>query len=251
MSDPITLVYGYHAVLSLIQSQPKRLKTVYRLKDRDDRRMELLLQALAPLDVPVHELSRAELENRLAQSGHREVNHQGVVAECTQATELSEAYLDELFNGLKSDQTLRLLCLDSVQDPHNLGACLRSANAFGVDAVIAPKKNAVGITPVVRKVACGAAELTPFIRVTNLVRTIKYCQQQGVWFVAMDAGADQSFSDLGNEGHVGLVMGAEGKGLRRLTLETCDFSAKIPMCGSMESLNVSVATGIALYEIAK
>lgn len=141
-----------------------------------------------------------------------------------------------------------LLILDGVQDPHNLGACLRSANAFGVAAVIAPKDHAVGLTDTVRKVACGAAEHTPFIPVANLNRFLSQIKDHGFWLVGLAAEASIELSKIDLKGRIAIVMGGEGDGLRRLTKEACDYLAAIPMCGTVECLNVSVSTGIALYE---
>ncbi|HGX92090.1 MAG TPA: 23S rRNA (guanosine(2251)-2'-O)-methyltransferase RlmB, partial [Candidatus Tenderia sp.] len=144
-----------------------------------------------------------------------------------------------------------LLILDGVQDPHNLGACLRSADAAGVDAVIVPKDKAAGLTPVVRKVACGAAESVPFYQVTNLARTLRELQELGVWLVGAAGEADTTVYQADLKGSLAIVMGAEEKGLRRLTREHCDSLIKIPMAGTVESLNVSVATGICLFEAVR
>ena len=167
---------------------------------------------------------------------------------CHSKPAYSEADIELL---LGESEAALILILDQVQDPHNLGACLRSANAFGVDCVIAPKNNSVSINPTVAKVACGAASLTPFIQVTNLARTMKSLQQLGVWFVGMDAQANEQLSDFDLRQSTGLVLGSEGYGMRRLTKESCDFLAKIVMPGDVSSVNVSVATGIGLYEIGR
>jgi len=161
----------------------------------------------------------------------------------------TEAGLFELLERL--DQPPFLLILDSVQDPHNLGACLRSADAAGVHAVIVPKDRAVGLTSAVRTVACGAAEHIPLVQVTNLARTLKALQKAGVWLVGTADQAEQSLYDVDLTGPLGLVMGGEGKGMRRLTAETCDFRVRIPMFGSVESLNVSVAAGVCLFEAVR
>jgi 23S rRNA (guanosine2251-2'-O)-methyltransferase len=150
----------------------------------------------------------------------------------------------------RADKPL-LLVLDGVTDPHNLGACLRSADAAGVTAVIVPKDNAASITPVVRKVACGAAEVVPFIQVTNLARTLKQLQDARVWIVGTTGEADESLYQQDLKGPIAIVMGAEGAGMRRLTKEHCDFLVKLPMAGSVSSLNVSVATGICLFEAVR
>jgi len=143
------------------------------------------------------------------------------------------------------------LMLDGVTDPHNLGACLRSADGAGVHAVIVPKDNSVGLTPIVQKVACGAAESIPLVTVTNLTRTLDKLQQQGCWVVGTDGEADQTIYELDLTGPTVIVMGAEGDGMRQLTRKQCDFLAKLPMAGGVESLNVSVATGICLFEAVR
>jgi 23S rRNA (guanosine2251-2'-O)-methyltransferase len=173
------------------------------------------------------------------------LKHQGVVAQLTPQVNLGEGDLDELLGQL--DNPL-LLVLDGVQDPHNLGACLRSAEAAGAAAVIVPRDRAVGITPVVRKAAAGAAERVPLIRVTNLARTLKTLKDAGVWIVGLAGEAEQSLYQIDMRGPTAIAMGGEGDGLRRLSREYCDYLAKIPMQGSAESLNVSVAAGVALFE---
>ena len=141
--------------------------------------------------------------------------------------------------------------LDGVTDPHNLGACLRSADGAGVHAVIVPKDNSVGLTPVVQKVACGAAESVPLVMVTNLTRTLEKLQQQGAWVVGAAGEAEQLIYDLDLKGALVLVMGAEGKGIRQLTRKQCDYLVKLPMAGEVSSLNVSVATGVCLFEVVR
>ena len=155
---------------------------------------------------------------------------------------------DELPTIIESEKDPLILILDQVQDPHNLGACLRTANGAGCCAVIAPKDRSAPLNETVRRVACGAAETTPYIQVTNISRTIDYLKEKGFWFVGTSDNADQSLYDVDLKGKIGIVMGAEGKGMRRLTEEKCDFLAKLPMMGAVECLNVSVATGVCLYE---
>ena len=156
-----------------------------------------------------------------------------------------EAFLIDL---LRTKKDPLVLVLDCVQDPHNLGACLRTCDGAGVDAVIVPKDNAVSLTPAVINVACGAAESVPLIRVTNLSRTLKNLQKEGLWLVGTSDATDKNIYDIDLTGPIGIVMGAEGKGMRRLTMENCDFLVKIPMQGSVPCLNVSVATGVCVYE---
>jgi 23S rRNA (guanosine2251-2'-O)-methyltransferase len=244
MSD---LVYGQHAVAALLQRSPRQVTRLLVLTGRRDGRMQKLLGQARRDGIAIEELGRAELDRRCPG------NHQGVVAELggdggEPAVEWREEDLPALVAG--SAEPL-LLVLDGVTDPHNLGACLRSADAAGVTAVVAPKDKAAGLTPVVRKVACGAAESVPFVQVTNLARTLQQLQEQGVWIVGAAGEADQSLYDQKLTGPLALVMGAEGSGMRRLTRERCDFLVNLPMAGSVASLNVSVATGICLFEIVR
>ena len=170
--------------------------------------------------------------------------HQGVAARVTPAQVVQD--LDSVLSGVK--EPFLLLILDGVTDPHNLGACLRVADAMGVHAVIAPKDRAVGINPTVAKVASGAAETVPFVAVTNLARTLRELKERGIWLVGADQGAEQELYSIKLEGPTGWVLGAEGEGMRRLTRDTCDELARIPMLGSIDSLNVSVTAGICLAE---
>ena len=165
---------------------------------------------------------------------------------------LSVGNEDRLFSILdKLDKPPFLLILDCIQDPHNLGACLRTANAAGVDAVVAPKDRSVGLTDVVRRVACGAAEKTPFVLVTNLARTIKELQERNVWVVGTQLAVNRNLFESKLTGALALVVGSEGEGIRRLTADTCDELVSIPMTGSVESLNVSVAAGICMFEAVR
>ena len=171
--------------------------------------------------------------------------HQGVMALCKPGETYDEAFLLKLAED--RGQEAFFLMLDGVTDPHNLGACLRSADGAGVHAVIVPKDNSVGLTPVVTKVACGAAETVPLVMVTNLTRTLEKMQQQGAWVVGTAGEAEQYIYDLDLKGPIVLVMGAEGVGMRQLTRKQCDFLGKLPMAGEVSSLNVSVATGVCLF----
>lgn len=237
-------VYGIHAVNALLNYQSQIITTVLLNADREDAKFQSIIETCERLAIELRYVKRRELDD-LTQSA----NHQGVLALCDKALQWDETWLYELTS--KTKKTLLLLVLDGVQDPHNLGACLRSANAFGVDAVIVPKDRAVGITDVVRKIACGAAEVTPVVSVTNLKRTIQTLQESNIWFVGLAAKAETDIRELDLTGHVGLVLGSEGSGLRRLTAEICDFLGKIPMQGMVESLNVSVSAGICLYEAVR
>ena len=237
------IAIGIHAVNALLKSAPQRIIQMHCLKGKRDLRLQKVLELANKLEVPVRMVDGQQLE----QFG--EALHQGVVAECTVGELHDEAFLMRLLESLQQDAFL--LVLDGVTDPHNLGACLRTANAAGVHAVIAPKDKAVGINATVRKVASGAAELVPFIPVTNLARTLKSLQQQGVWLVGTADDAEQDIYGAPLTGPLAVVMGAEGSGLRRLTREACDFLVSIPMRGEVSSLNVSVATGVCLFEAVR
>lgn len=233
-------VYGMHSVLALLKTSPERISELRVVRGRHDQRLAKIKALAEQLQIPVATVSRDELES--IASG----NHQGVAALCAEGEVQDEHFLLSLLENL--DHPPLLLVLDGVTDPHNLGACLRTADATGVDAVIAPKDKSVGITATVRKVACGAAETVPFVVVTNLARTMKALQDAGVWIVGTsgDAEIEHYAGDL--RGPLALVMGAEGEGMRRLTKEYCDVLVKLPMAGTVSSLNVSVATGVCLYE---
>ncbi len=235
------ILYGLHAVQAVLKSAPQRVLTLMVLQGRADQRLQKILQLAKQNGISVQEASRKKMD---ALAG--DANHQGVIAQARPGKNYDEAYLYELLDGL--EHAPFLLVLDGVTDPHNLGACMRSADAAGVDAVIAPKDNSAGLSPVARKVACGAAEVVPFIPVTNLARTLEKLKARGVWVKGAAGEATETLYSTELTGPVALVMGAEGEGLRRLTRETCDSLLKIPMAGTVSSLNVSVATGICLFE---
>lgn len=236
-------VFGFHAVQSLLNYDRDRIQQLIIQEGRNDARLTQLLDSLKH-PVPVQLLSRAELDE-LTGGG----SHQGVVALCTPASARNERFLECLLDTL--EQPAFLLVLDGVTDPHNLGACLRSADAAGVQAVIAPKDKSASLNATVAKVACGAAQVIPFVQVTNLARTLQNLQQRGIWIAGTAGEAEQSVFQANLTGPLALVMGAEGKGLRRLTREHCDFLIKIPMAGEVSSLNVSVATGVCLFEAVR
>src|SRR3989338_3409645 len=235
-------IYGYHTVKSALQTRPQDVMELFVQADRQDQRMQEIILLATALKINPTIASKNQLMSMVGE----QARHQGIILKCRPLSAWHEKELIDCVT--ESKEPVLLLILDSVQDPHNLGACLRSANAFGVHAVIAPKDRAASITDIVRKVACGAAELTPFVAVTNLHRTLKQLQSLGVWLVGLDTAAEMPLSQVDLRGSVGLVMGSEGEGLRRLTKEACDYLAYIPMQGMVESMNVSVATGIALYE---
>ena len=240
------LIYGIHAVQTAIRTQPENVLEIWCDQKRHDKRMQEVLTQATELGLTVHMVGRRELDHMT--NGER---HQGMAAKCKTLRTKSgtEETLDEILNGLQESPFL--LVLDGVTDPHNLGACLRSADAAGVHAVIAPRDRAVSLTPVVIKVASGAAQSIPFVQVTNLARTLRDLQERGIWLVGADGEAEQTIYDLDLTGPLALVMGAEGAGLRRLTKECCDYLARLPMAGVVESLNVSVATGVCLYEAVR
>lgn len=234
-------VYGIHAVQTLLKSASARIQQLYFLKGRRDQRMTKLIAQAEKQGVAYQFLGREQLDD-LANG-----NHQGVVAECSPGEVHDESFLNRLLDELSEPPLL--LILDGVTDPHNLGACLRTAEAAGVQAVIAPKDNAASVNPTVRKVASGAAELLPYVPVTNLARTLKSLRDRGIWLVGTTGDAEKSIYETDLKGPLGIVMGAEGEGMRRLTRESCDFLAYIPMLGGgVSSLNVSVAVGVCLYE---
>jgi len=241
------IVFGIHAVEALLKRNAEGIGELLVLDGRADKRVQPLLQQAERAGVRIQRVARAKLD-QLVQG-----NHQGVLARVDSAAleqfaQWGEGDLEGLIE--QADKPL-VLVLDGVTDPHNLGACLRSADAAGVTAVVVPKDNAASITPVVRKVACGAAEVIPFIQVTNLARTLKQLQEAGLWIVGTTGEADQSLYEVDMKGPIVLVMGAEGSGMRRLTKEHCDYLVKLPMAGSVSSLNVSVATGVCLFEAVR
>lgn len=243
MSQDLNLIFGLHAVRSALQ-HPNRLAEVLMDGGRRDQRMRELVELTEEAGVRLRQVSTNELDN-LADGGR----HQGVVARLRQQQIQDEPYLKALLKRL--DEAPFLLILDEVQDPHNLGACLRTAEGAGVHAVITPRDRSAGLNPTVRKVASGAAEKVPFIQVTNLARTLKWLKQEGIWLIGTAGEAEQLVYDCDLKGPLAIVMGGEGKGLRRLTREQCDLLIKLPMAGTVESLNVSVATGVTLYEAVR
>lgn len=240
MSQPTT-VFGIHAATALLQRRPQDVLELHHLKGRHDLRLQPLIDQARELGIRLVGCDRDALD-KACEGG----NHQGVMLRVreSQARDINE--LEAALEALPHKPLL--LILDGVTDPHNLGACLRSADAAGVDAVIIPRNKAVGLTPVVRKVACGAAEVIPVYAVTNLAQCIDKLRERGIWLVGAAGEAEKSIYDTDFRGNIAIVMGAEGEGLRRLTREMCDYLAHIPMAGSVSSLNVSVATGVFLFE---
>jgi len=235
------LIFGIHAVESALSHDPKNVIELYIETDSHNGRLKELSERARDAGVKPHSRDRAALDRMTG--GAR---HQGAVARYRAPPPRAESELYELVE--KTEKDTLLLVLDGVTDPHNLGACLRSAEAAGVTAVVVPKDKAAGITPTVRRASAGAADRIAFFAVTNLARTLKGLKEKGVWLVGLAGDADQDFYALDLKGSLAIVMGSEGEGMRRLTREACDFLAHIPMRGNMESLNVSVATGVALFE---
>jgi 23S rRNA (guanosine2251-2'-O)-methyltransferase len=233
------LIYGFHAVTSRLRQNASGILEIYLDQGRHDQRSRDLLQLAEAKGVKILQMPRQRLDGMAGDK------HQGVVAKVIEQAALPHS-LDTVLENLS--ESALLLVLDGVQDPHNLGACLRVADAMGAHAVIAPKDRAAGLNPTVRKVASGAAETVPFITVTNLARTLRELQELGVWVIGTAGEADHDLFSMKLDGPVAWVLGAEGEGLRRLTRENCDELARIPMFGSVESLNVSVAAGICLFE---
>lgn len=236
-------IYGIHAINAVLEKSPDRLIEAYVLKGRLDDRLMPVLNELQHLGISIQQMGRKALDDKA-----KGANHQGIIARVKPAKALNEHDLDDILAN--TEQPL-LLVLDGVTDPHNLGACLRNADAAGVAAVIVPKDKSAPMTATVSKVACGAAETVPLVRVTNLARTMRALQEKGIWFVGTAGEATHDIYQSKLTGPLAIVMGAEGDGMRRLTRETCDDLIKIPMAGSVSSLNVSVATGICLFEAVR
>ena len=233
---------GFHAVVARLRHAPQTIREVYVEQSRRDKRMQSFMDQMQQAGVRVIPVNSERLDG--LSKGTR---HQGVVA---LAAEQSLAMdVDELLDDLEEAGTVPLLLLlDGVTDPHNLGAGLRTANAAGAHAVIAPRDRAVGLNATVSRVACGAAESTPYITVTNLARTMRALRERDIWLVGTDDQASYSLHQVDAKRPMAWVMGAEGEGMRRLTRETCDELVSIPMLGAVESLNVSVASAVCLYE---
>jgi 23S rRNA (guanosine2251-2'-O)-methyltransferase len=238
------IIYGLHSVLALAQKNSQQIDEILIQEKRKDRRVQEILQLAKQKQVRINFVTHSILDNLCETK-----NHQGIIAKVKQVANKTECDLMQLLDELKAPAFL--LIIDGVQDPHNLGACLRTADAAGVHAVIVPQDRATGLTPVVRKVASGAAENIPFIPVPNLVRTINKLQEMGIWLVGADDQAKTSIFTVDLTGPIAIVVGAEGTGLRRLTKQHCDYLAHIPMAGSVASLNVSVATGVCLFETVR
>ena len=235
-----SFIGGIHAVEALLKHSPEKIKCLHVQRSRHDKRIQYILDLAQEANIKVHIQLGENMEKFLP-----ELQHQGVIAECLCIPERTWN-LESVFAAIQGPAFF--LVLDGVQDPHNLGACLRVACAAGAHGILAPKDRAVGLTPTVRKVACGAAEQVPFIPVTNLARSLAWLKNQGVWLFAAAERAETSLFEADLRGPIALVLGAEGTGLRRLTQDSCDYIVRIPTTGSLPSLNVGVAAGICLFE---
>jgi 23S rRNA (guanosine2251-2'-O)-methyltransferase len=236
-------IYGVHPVRVLLERHPERVVAVRLADRRDDPRVREIEELARKHGRQVQRIDSNALKQALG-----DVAHQGVVADISPLAPWSE---DDLLDALQTAKNPLLLALDGVQDPHNLGACLRTADACGALAVVVPRDRAAQLTATVRKVAVGAAETTPVVAVTNLVRTLKLLKEAGLWVVGADAEGAKPAHEADLKGGTVLVLGAEGAGLRHLTKQTCDWMVRLPQLGTVESLNVSVAAGMLLYEAVR
>jgi 23S rRNA (guanosine2251-2'-O)-methyltransferase len=239
MSDLHT-VFGMHAVRGILHRDPQRVRRLLADVKRDDPRIREVINLAQANGIEVQRLDGKQLAARLG-----DVAHQGVMADIEPLKPWNE---DQLVTAIAAATQPLILVLDSVQDPHNLGACLRTADACGALAVVIPKDRSASLNPTVRKVAAGAAETTPLVTVTNLVRALKLLREAGVWIVGADMAGEKLAWEADLKGPLAIVMGGEGDGLRDLTRKTCDFLVRLPQHGAVESLNVSVACGMLLYE---
>lgn len=234
-------IYGFHAIEAAIDEG--NILQLWLSDKRLDKRGQAILEKLKNNKIPVNMVN----PNLISEKVGEEAKHQGIIAEIKVKSAQNEHALYQLLDRL--DHAPLLLILDGVTDPHNVGACLRSAEAFGVDAVIVTKDRACGLTPIVRKISSGSSERVPFIEVVNLARTLDTLKEMGIWIAGFAGEAKETIFQANLTGALAIIMGSEGEGMRRLTKERCDFLVKIPMKGKIESLNVSVATGVALSEI--
>lgn len=243
MSSNTVMVYGLHAVRGLLQRDPARVQKLLIDVRRDDPRMREVQQLAAAAAVRTERVEVRQLAGRVG-----EVAHQGVVAEVLPLAAWSD---NDLVEAIAARPASLVLVLDSVQDPHNLGACLRTADACGALAVVVPRDRAASVNPTVRKVAAGAAETTPVVTVTNLARSLKLMKDAGLWVVGADMAGEKLAWEADLKGPLALVLGGEGEGLRELTRRNCDFLVRLPQVGAVESLNVSVACGMLLHEAVR
>lgn len=237
-------LYGLHVVQQIFENDISRVIDMKVQEGRNDAKLQALLKQAKQQDIAIQTVPKKNLD-KLTENGH----HQGVVVRCKASRMKTKITLEEVFSSIADSPFL--LVLDEVQDPHNLGACLRTADAAGIHAVIVPENRACQLTSIVRAASSGAADNVPLIQVTNLVRTLRWLQEQGVWLIGTDDESQTSLFETKLTGSLAFVLGSEGNGLRRLTRETCDTLVRIPMLGKVKNLNVSVATGVCLYEAAR
>lgn len=245
MSKKTNYIYGLHAVEQAVQSSPGSILNVWIQQSLDSKSINAIRDIVKRLGLSIQTVPRTTLDKM-----SKNKNHQGVLIEVRKTVNKAEHDLDDIVEKNKDGNPLYLI-LDSVQDPHNLGACIRTADAAGVTAVIIPKDRAASINETVRKVASGAVENVIVVSVVNLVRAIKKMKDAGVWVVGTAGDVEQSIYDLDMKAATAIVMGGEGKGMRSSVAKECDYVASIPIKGKIESLNVSVATGITLYEVLR
>ncbi len=236
-------VYGIHAVNAVLEMEPERILEVFVLKGRDDKKLTELLELIHSYGLPVNQVARKTLDEKVFGGVH-----QGIIARVKSAKELGD---NELHALLDDTENPLLLILDNVTDPHNLGACLRNCDGAGVNAIITAKDKSASLTGVAKKVACGAAENVPVFYVTNLARAMHELKERGIKIIGTAGETEKMIYDQDLTGPLAIVMGAEDTGMRRLTRENCDQLVKIPMLGTVTSLNVSVATGVCLYEAVR
>ncbi|MBT8062839.1 MAG: 23S rRNA (guanosine(2251)-2'-O)-methyltransferase RlmB [Xanthomonadales bacterium] len=238
------LVIGVQAVAAAIKNNPSSIRLISVTSDSANQRVSDLVMLAQDAGIEVRRERREWLDQVCA-----DARHQDIIAQLYKQQTYSESDLVPFLREIDEDPLV--LVLDGVQDPHNLGACLRTAESAGCHAVVFPKDKAVGLTPAVRKTSAGASEIVPLFQVTNLARSLRLMKEAGIWLAGASDSAERSIYDHDLRGPLALVMGGEGKGLRRLTAEMCDYLVRIPMAGAIESLNVSVATGVCLYEIQR
>ncbi len=241
MSSSPKVLYGFHAVGVRLKTAPTSVIEIYFEATRRDARMRQFIERAKEANVRLIEADGLRLSKLCGNHGH-----QGVVARVEPLAQVTS--LDDLLDSLPSEQPPLLLVLDGITDPHNLGACLRVADGAGAHAVIAPKDHSVGVNATVAKVASGAAETMPYFMVTNLARTLNELKERNIWIIGTSDDAPKTLYQVDLKGPTALVLGAEGAGMRQLTRKTCDELVSLPMRGAVESLNVSVASGVCLYE---
>lgn len=237
-------LFGINTIAATLKHNPHRIKKLFISQKRSDQRIQTLIDSAKQQGIAVETITEDKLQQWLGSAVH-----QGIVAQVKPLTAKTETELKDFLPSLPENAFI--LILDGVQDPHNLGACLRSADAAGVDCVIVPKDRAASLTPLAQKTASGAAETIPFFQITNLARTIKLLQQKGIWIYGLSDKANKSLYEADLKGAIALVLGAEGKGMRHLTQDICDDIYYLPMAGSVSSLNVSVAAGVAMFEVVR